>query len=170
MSISCKWSIRVGAFFGALLVSNTLLASGDRGLLHPWSAPALTVQERAAAVNRAFTNGTPIPVIIAVLGTNYTHYYSPISTAWLGPGPEPRKMSGFQYHFGHDRVIIGTTADLNANPLTGKFTGAGYSISSAQSAPTTNRIWIGQPHGAFNRSQPIRSAPNGTPTGAGSGP
>jgi hypothetical protein len=140
-------------------------ASADQELLRVWQAPATPVRERAAAVNRAFTNGTPMATVVAALGTNYVRF-TPFSSVWVGPGPEPRKPSGLIYSFGNESVIIGTTADISADPLTGRFTAAGHSIPVTQ--PTTNQIRIGQQHGAVNGSQPIRSERNRTSSAAGS--
>jgi hypothetical protein len=47
------------------------------------------------------------------------------------------------YRFGDNEVVIGTSADIEGDPLTGGFTGAGYSIravSAAAQAESTNRI------------------------------
>jgi hypothetical protein len=159
--MSTRQKLLVSTLLGMVLAHRYLLASGNEVLQQVWSGPGASVRERAEAVNRAFTNGTPMPVIVAVLGTNFTHYYSPISRVWLGPGPEPPKTSGFLYRFGQDLVYIFTTAGLNENPLTGKFTGA--------VAQSTNGVWTGQPSGAANRSQPGRPDTNRTSAPAGPG-
>src|SRR3954452_3519729 len=46
-------------------------ARSDRDLVRDWSAPGLSPRERAAVVNRFFTNGTPVTTIVAVLGPDY---------------------------------------------------------------------------------------------------
>jgi len=105
--------------------------------------------------------------IVALLGTNYI-VSGPISGFWAGPGPEPRKTSGLIYGFGEECVTIGTTAAADADPVTGEFTGAGYSFhATPYSAQTT--IWIRQPGGAANGSQPSPPGTNSTPSAAGSG-
>ena len=136
-------------------------------LLLRWSAPHLHSWERAEAVNRCFTNGTPVSAIIAVLGTNFT-YDTPYSSVWIGPGPEPTKTLGLIYGFGDESVIIGTTAPLLTNgvhPLQARFTGTGH--SKPASRPVTRSE--SQPDGAANRSQPVSSETNRTPPAAGSG-
>jgi hypothetical protein len=110
-------------------------------LLRLWSAPHLHSWERAEAVNRHFTNGTPVSAIVAVLGTNFT-YFTPYSTVWISPGPAPTKTTGLIYDFGDESVIIGTTAPLMTNgvhPLQAKFTGAGYSKPASRSVTESNR-------------------------------
>ena len=74
------------------------------------------------------------------------------------------------YRFGEEEVTIGTSAVLgrDLDALTGKFTGAGYSLPVRPSTQATNRIRIGQPDGAANRSQPVRSGTNDTSAAAGS--
>ena len=166
----------------------------EQELLRVWSVSDANVRERAAAVNRCFTNGTRIPIIVSVLGTNYEEF-RPISTVWVGPGPEPRKTCALFYRFGQDGegVIIGTTIDITGNPLAGEFTGAGFSVL-AETHPTgpSNKIWIGradgnlpewvkksmgttngirlgQTNGVANRSQPVPSGTNRTPTGTAPG-
>jgi len=119
-------------------------------LLRVWSASDANARERAAAVNRCFTNGTPIPIIVSVLGTNYG-VLRPISTVEGGPGPEPRETCSLFYKFGQEDegVTIGTTADVNGDPLTGEFTGAGFSVLPAtHPIGTTGKIWIGQADGS----------------------
>jgi len=112
-----------------LVAIQAIHVSAEQELLRLWKAPGVSVRERAAAVNRFFTNGTPIPMIVAALGTNYTRCGSS-ATVWLGPGPEPRKTSWLSYPFGEESVTIGTTAPWNADPVTSAFafTGAGYSF------------------------------------------
>src|SRR5262245_39511957 len=114
------------ALFG-FVGSTAIVSRADNAeLLKVWSKPGIFVRERAEAVNRAFTNGTPIPEIVKVLGTNYSRTF-PLSAAYYPAGPEPRKTWSLLYQFGYDSVDIGTDASTNADPLTAKFTGAGYS-------------------------------------------
>ena len=181
------------AFFAvAVLGWSVFLASAGEELSRIWSDRSMTVRQRADAVNRAFTNGTPVSVVVAALGTNYTRCMSS-ARLWLGPGPEPPNTLWLSYRFGEEEVTIGTSAVLgrDLDPLSGKFTGAGYSWPVRRSTETTNRIWIGQatgslpewakesaettnririgqPDGAANGSQPIRSETNRTSSAAGS--
>ena len=115
-----------------------------------WSASDIAVRERAAAVERCFTNGTPILIVVAVLGTNYG-VLRPFSSVWVGPGPEPRKTCSLLYYFGQDSVTIGTSADIGGDPLTGEFNGAGYSLPVTPLPPASNRTRIGQPRRSSER-------------------
>lgn len=115
----------------ALALGGSLSFSGDGKRIDSqfqliWSSPLATVRERAAAVNRSFTNGTPIREVVAALGSNYG-VLTPYSSVWIGPEPEPRKTCSLIYYVGIERVYINTTADISADPLTGRFAGAGFS-------------------------------------------
>ena len=123
------------------------VASAGNDLSSIWSAPRVSVRERAEAVNRAFTNGTPISVVVATLGTNYTQCFMS-ARVWLGPGPEPPNTPWLSYRFGEEEVTIHTTATISEGPLKGQFTGAGYSLPSGHSATTTNKIWMGKADGS----------------------
>ena len=147
------------AVFGATLGSATLCVADDGLFLRLWSTPGISVRERAEAVNHFFANGTPIRVIVAALGTKYVAA-RPISSVWVGSEPEPRKTCSLDYSFGENAVIIDTSVDIAGDPLTGEFTGAGYSVT--RSTETTNRIWIGPQDGAANGSQPIRLLKGGS--------
>lgn len=182
------------AFLAVVVVGWCIvLAAADAGFSPAWSDPSLSVRQRADAVNRAFTNGTPVSVVVAALGTNYGLCGSS-ARLWVGQGPEPPNTFWLEYRFGEDEVTIGTTAvfgrDLDI--LSSKFTGAGYSLPSGRSAETANRIWmgratgrlpdwakepgaktnrirVGQPDGAANRGQPVGSETNRTSAAAGPG-
>src|SRR5262245_24474368 len=97
----------VVAFFGWSIV----VALAGEELLRVWRDPNVTVQQRAAAVNRAFTNGTPVSVVVTALGTNYTRCMSS-ARVWAGPGPEPPNTLWLSYSFGKEEVTIGTSAVL----------------------------------------------------------
>src|SRR5258706_8522902 len=158
------------AFFAVVVLgSGVFLASAGEELSRVWSDRSTTVRQRADAVNRAFTNGTPVSVVVAALGTNYTCCMSS-ARVWMGPGPEPPNNLWLSYRFGEEEVTIGTSAVLGRglDALTGKFTGAGYSLPVRRSTEATNRIRIGQPDGAANRSQPVRAETNSTSPAAGS--
>jgi hypothetical protein len=116
-----------------------------------WCAPGIPVWERATAVNRAFTNGTPMQVVVRALGRNYVPGFS-IATVWMGPGPEPRKTWSLVYRFGEDTVDIETSAGINEDPLTSTFASAGHSMPAGQTNQKGNRIWIGPSGGATNES------------------
>jgi hypothetical protein len=152
-------------FTTALLGSSVVLAADPEELARVWSAPSVSVKDRAAAVNRAFTNGTPMSVVVASLGTNFVRF-APISTVWVGSGPEPRKTSGLRYGFGEKSVYISTTASISEDPLYGRFVGAGYTLAVVPLS--TNQPANGQQDGAANGSQPIRSETNSTSSAAGS--
>ena len=158
--------IAVLLLFSAILGCAEVRALADQKRLLAWSARGISVRARATAVNRCFTNGTPMRAIVAVLGTNYI-VSRPISGVWVGPGPEPRKTSGLIYSFGEECVTIGTTAAINADPLTGEFTGAGYAFHATPYSPQTT-MWIRQPDGAASGSQPNPSGTNSTASAAGS--
>jgi hypothetical protein len=115
-----------------------------RQLLRIWLDPRVPVRERAEAVNRTFTNGTPMSVVVAALGTNYIQCFSS-ARVWLGPGPEPPNNPSLSYPFGEEEVTIHTSTSISEGPLTGNFTGAGYSLPVGHSTRTTDRIWIGGP-------------------------
>lgn len=137
----------------AILGWNALLASANDELSRIWSAPRASLRERADAVNRAFTNGTPMSVVVAALGTNYVECFSS-ARLWAGSGPEPPNTPWLSYQFGEDEVTIHTSATISEGPLKGSFTGVGYSLHTRQSPQLTNRIYIGQPDGAGKRSTP----------------
>src|SRR5689334_5566685 len=96
--------------------------AGDE-IFRIWSAPDVPVRERATAVNQSFTNGTPIALVIAVLGTNFTTFQKAYSTVWLGPGngPEPGQNLGMIYNFRDGQVLIWTRNPRNPDPLSGNF-------------------------------------------------
>jgi len=144
--------------------------AGDE-LSRIWRAPGKSVRERADAVNRAFTNGTPVSVVVAALGSNFTRCMSS-ARVWMGPGPEPPNTLWLSYRFGEEEVTIHTSAVLgrDLDALAGKFTGAGHSLSLRPSTEGTNRARAGQPDDPTNRSRPLGSQTNQTSATAGSAP
>src|ERR1051325_11933383 len=82
-----------------LLTWMTGVALADDELLRIWRAPDKSVRQRAEAVNRAFTNGTPVSVVVAALGTNFTRCMMS-ARIWMGPGPEPPNTLWLSYRFG----------------------------------------------------------------------
>jgi hypothetical protein len=168
LAMNSRRAFCIAVFLGMILDPIQRAVAGESALLRVWSGPGSSVRDRVEAVNRTFTNGTPIRTIVAVLGTNYG-ILRPYSSVWVGPGPEPRKTCSLLYQFGEYTVVIGTSADITGDPLTGAFTGAGYWQPVAHPSETTNRIKIGQQDGAANRSQPVSSGTNRTSPTAGSG-
>jgi hypothetical protein len=100
------------------------ITPAEEKLRQIWTAEGVSVERRAEAVNGCFTNGTPMPVVIRILGTNFSRItpYSMVSlngshvTCWL------------EYSFGAESVSIHTTAELGQNPTRARFTSAGHSI------------------------------------------
>ena len=93
-----------------------------------WSARTNSVEQLAEAVNRRFTNGTPISYVVSVLGKNDSTL-RPFSAIDLATGHPPVGATcSLMYSFGEDTVYIGTTAPLDADPLPAKFTGARYTM------------------------------------------
>jgi hypothetical protein len=133
-------------FLIAVILTSTRVASADDELSRTWRARDKSVRERADAVNKAFTNATPVSVVVAALGTNYTLCGSS-PRLWAGTGPEPANTFWLSYRFGKDEVTIGTSAvwGRDRNPLSCKFTGAGYSLRVRPSTEATNRV---QPNAA----------------------
>ena len=99
------------------------LAQGD-DLMRVWADPGVSVKERAGAVNRAFPKGTPISLMVAKLGTNYTP-----GTAYGAPC--------LLYSFGRESVAIATTAAQDEPILSATFVSAGWSVPPAPPAPMT---------------------------------
>jgi len=153
----------------AVLGCSVFLASAGEELSRIWSDRSATVRQRAEAVNRAFTNGTPVSVVVAALGSNYTRCMNS-ARVWMGPGPEPPNTSWLSYRFGGEEVTIGTSAVLgrDVDALTGKFTGAGYSLRVRPSTGTTNQVRIGQPDLPADRSPSVRSKTNSPSPAVGS--
>ena len=120
MSIWRKFSL------AALLGLNPFLALAQSDdLLRVWADPGVSVKERAAAVNRAFPSGTPISLIVAKLGTNYTRGGTRYGSEWL------------MYSFGRESVAITTTAAQDEPLLSATFVSAGWSMPPAPPEPMT---------------------------------
>jgi hypothetical protein len=150
--MSARQTFLIAAF---LTWTGSVALAGDE-LSRIWRAPGKSVRERADAVNRAFTNGTPVSVVLAALGTNYTRCMSS-ARVWMGPGLEPPNTLWLSYRFGKEEVTIHSSAVLgrDSDALTGKFTGAGYSLPVRPSTEATNRSRIGQPDGAVTGPQKV---------------
>jgi hypothetical protein len=94
----------------------------ERELALIWTSNDASAKERCDAINRCFTNGTPIVRVVGTLGNNYTLVipYSGITS------PGGRLTRGLLYELGDGRQIsIGTTAALDENEMAANFTGAG---------------------------------------------
>lgn len=128
-----------------------------------WTSPHAAVWERADAVNRAFTNGTPMAVVIAALGTNFTQCFSS-ARVWLGTGPEPPNTPWLSYRFGEEEVTIHTSAAISEGPVKGKFTGAGYSVTELTPREHLYGIWSAKDVSAKERCAAVNACfTNGTP-------
>jgi hypothetical protein len=92
------------------------------------------VQVCAEAVNQCFTNGTPIPRIIEVLGTNFSRV-TPFSLVSVNGGSV---KCWLEYRFGDEFVTIQTSAGLEEEPVTANFVGAGYSLPIQNQKYTPN--------------------------------
>jgi len=91
--------------------------ASERKLLRVWTSPGSSVEERAEAVNRCFTRGTPISSIVAVLGTNHTALRR---VATSNRGKESKDLFTLTYGFGGEgSVIIQAWVNENADPLGG---------------------------------------------------
>lgn len=109
----------------AFLCWSVMASFADEQLSRIWKDPKSGIAQRYQAVGRAFTNGMPVSVVVASLGTNYTRYL----TGFRSPGPPRLYLS---YHFGKESVEIYTSAGSHEDPLSATFTGVGCT-------------WLGQP-------------------------
>src|SRR5207249_6700769 len=106
----------------------------------------------------SFTNGTPIPVIVAALGTNYSCIMNfSYSAVWMGPGPAPPRLVGLQYSFADRPMVIWAIPGKTTDPLEGKFKEACASTAKStdgrysRSKPhATNQTHIGQQNDTAN--------------------
>jgi len=137
--------------------SGAIRTPAERELLRVWSSPTASVDERAAAADRCFTNGTPVSSVIALLGTNHSTFSL---VALVNPGVN-EKMMELIYDFGGESVTINLMAPMDTDALHSRYSGA---VSSTW----LRRLRDGQPGGAANGSQPIRSETNPTSGAAGS--
>jgi hypothetical protein len=126
----------------------------DRRLRAIWSAKGVPAKERCAAINACFTNGTPMRDVVAVLGKQDNM----IITTSLSWPPETQNQRIWVYRFGSKEVLISSTG-AGTTPLDDRGF-AGATVGFADS--------LGQPDGAANGSQPIRSETNRTSGAAGS--
>jgi len=103
----------------------------EQALERVWSDASSTAEERTAAVNQRFTNGTPIASVIDLLGTNYTRFT--LIAIYSCGEPELKKDWDLAYGLGEKSVIIKVTASEHADPLTGQFFGARYPVTATNS-------------------------------------
>jgi hypothetical protein len=160
MSIKPALLVLIGGI--ALTACRPARSQNERDLLRDWSAPSLSPRERAAVLNKFFTNGTPVAAIVGALGPHYIRV-TPYSMISMDGSPV---MCWLEYT--NQRVTIGTSARVGSGQdlLAATFTGAGYQLDVH---PLTNGHSVGQPDGAANRSQPVRSETNQPSAAAGSG-
>jgi hypothetical protein len=138
----------------------------ERKLLRIWSAPGASVDERAEAVDRYFTNGTPITSIISLLGTNYTEFHL-VAYVWTGK-PYMEKAMELTYDFGTQSVYIEALAPKDAPSLSAGYNGAHSSEWMARlKSLRTNYMGPGQLNDATNWSQPFTSDTNRTSSPGG---
>jgi len=70
-----------------------------------WSATDASAQDRCAAINACFTNGTPMRDVLAVLGNQDTM----IITTTLSWPPETQNQRIWVYRFGNNEVHVHST-------------------------------------------------------------
>src|ERR1035437_9744215 len=146
----------VAAVAGSCWASESnILSRSEQNLRGVWTASNASVQQRAAAANSCFTNGTPIRQVLRVLG-KWDEHHQTFTTV----DPSELDHRGLVYRFGSDYITI------RAKGAPGTRT---EDCAFEEAFAWTNRIWIGQPDGAANRSQPVRSETNRTSLAAGSG-
>ena len=141
--------------------------ASERHLLHVWSAPGSSVEERAEAVNRCFPPGIPLSSIMALLGTNHAELRL-VAIANSGKSFEGRFT--LTYGFGDEEAVtIQASGPTNANPLGAGFSDAkGWTRRSGSARTPTNSPGEGQPAGAADGSEPLSVETNGKSGAAGS--
>jgi hypothetical protein len=94
----------------------------ERELARIWTSNDASANERCNAINRCFTNGTPITRVVGVLGKHYLLVipYSGITS------PGGRLTRSLLYELDdRQQISVGTTAGLDENEMAANFTGAG---------------------------------------------
>lgn len=124
LAMSAKPALLALATGVALCACHSGRSYAERDLLRKWSAPSSSRSERAAFVNRFFTNGTPIATVVALLGPNYIRV-TPYSMVSVDGSPVRCWLE-----YTNQRVIIGTSARVGSGEdvLAATFTGAGYQL------------------------------------------
>jgi hypothetical protein len=126
--------------------------NAEQELSRIWRTSSCSVEERAKAINKCFTNGTPVAHIISILGTNYT--VTCVSEPdWPPPSPEPvrdvtryrraRVYRVLEFTFEEQWVILFTTAPLDSDPLAYNFVRAGCAVR-------TDDYWVFEKQAFFN--------------------
>jgi hypothetical protein len=88
--------------------SNTVFRA-EQHLRAIWTATNATAQQRAAAVNSYFTNGTPVRRLLEVLGKWDEHHQT-----FLATDPSELDYRALVYRFGLDRITIRAKGPQNA--------------------------------------------------------
>jgi len=132
--------------------SNTLSRS-EQNLQAIWAATNATVQQRAAAVNSCFTNGTPMRRVLDLLGKWDEHH-----KRFTAVDPSELDHRGLVYRFGSDRITIRAKGTPDTRTEDCAFDGA-FAWRSTD---------FGQHRGAADGSQPSRSDTNRASSAAGS--
>jgi len=133
--------------------SNTLSRS-EQNLRAIWTATNSMAQQRAAAVNSCFTNGTPITRVLAILG-KWDEHHQTFTTL----DPSDSEYRGLVYRFGSDRITVRAKGTPGTRTENCTFAGA-FAWRPAD---------VGRQLGPVNRSLPVRSETNRSPPAAGSG-
>ena len=155
MKSALIFMLLLAAVLGArgALESNALSRS-EQNVRDIWSATNTTAQQRAAAVNSCFTNGTSITRVLEVIG-KWDEHHQKITTA----DPVEKESRVLVYRLGPDRITIRAKGSPGTRTENCTFVGA------FAWRPTD----FGQQRGAANRSQPLPSDTNRAPPSAGSG-
>jgi hypothetical protein len=144
----------VAALAGSCWASESnMLSRTEQSLRAIWSGTNATVQQRVAAVNSCFTNGTPIKRVVGVLGKWDEHHQT------FTAEPLDLGYRGVVYRFGPERITIRAKGAPGTPTENCTFAGA-FAWRPAD---------FGQQRGAANRSQPVRPQTNQTSAAAGSG-
>jgi hypothetical protein len=133
--------------------SNTLSRS-EQNLRAIWTSTNATVQQRAAAVNSCFTNGTPINQVLSVVG-KWDEHHQTFTTS----DPSELNCRVLVYRFGSERITIRAKGTPDIRTEVCEFAGA------LAWKPTD----FGQHRGSADRSQPIHSETNQAKVPAGAG-
>jgi hypothetical protein len=141
----------VSGAFGAS--GSKVLSKTEQNVRDIWSATNTTAQQRAAAVNSCFTNGTPISRVLDVIG-KWDEHHQKITTA----DPVEKESRALVYRLGPDRITIHAKGSPGTRTENCAFVGA--------------FVWrpsdFGQQRGAANWSQPVLPDTNRAPPAAGS--
>jgi hypothetical protein len=129
------------------------LSRSEQNVRAVWNATNATVQQRVAAVNSCFTNGTPIRRVLGVLG-KWDEHHQTFTTA----DPSELGYRALVYRFGSDRIMIRAKGTPRTRTEDCAF------AEAFVWRPTDFRH-----RGAADRSQPIRSETNQAKVPAGSG-